>query len=245
MSPSLPLLAPSFPADLRRRLEIAEATAREAILATHAAEARRFVSLLASRVPFDEAVQRYIEVMGLRGDMEEIVRDRAFVALSGVDAETDLARNQPRFGGLNWRYATPLGAVRFVQRQLRRSAEEDLLLEIAAAVAEEALAETHVDHALLFVDLMGRHAPPPRGVSLYLDRMEVPAARARGIYQRTLAALAPEILPRSTEITPPRQPPSPTGTEPVGRSRRALQQQESSSTAAEHTAVTGSTDSAS
>lgn len=197
MQPHLPLWTQRLPAELRRRLELAEAAASEARAETHALQALNLVAVLATRMPFDEAVDRYIEVMGLSGDEAETVRNRALVALGDSEIGAELARERHRTGwGLNWRYATPLGAVRFVRRQMRRNAEEDLWLELAAARAEEALIRTHVRHALNFVEIVGEHAPPPRSIALYLDQLEVPAARARAVYQRALARIAESELPR-------------------------------------------------
>ena len=118
-------------------------------------------------------------------------------SLSDTEVGADLARERHRTGwGLNWRYATPLGAIRFVRRQLRRNAEEDLWMELSAARAEEAIIRTHIQHALAFVEILEEHTPPPRASPLYLDQLEVPAVRARAIYQRAMARVAEVELPR-------------------------------------------------
>jgi hypothetical protein len=193
----MPLWIQRLPADVRRRLELAEAAAREARLNTHAEQALNLVAVLAPRMPFDEAVERYIDVMGLLGEDAETVQTRALVTLGDAQLGEDLARDRHRTGwGLNWRYATPLGAVRFVRRQLRRTAEEDLWLELSAARAEEALLRTHIKHALIFVQILEEQAPPTRAVSLYLDQLDVSAARSRTVYQRALARVAENELPR-------------------------------------------------
>lgn len=197
MQPSLPLWFQRLPPDLRRRLDLAEAAATEARMETHAREALNLVAVLAPRMPFDEAVERYIDIMGLQGDEAEIVHNRALVALSDSELTANLSGERHRTGwGLDWRYATPLGAIRFVRRQLRRSAEEDLWMELCAARAEEALVRTHIRHALNFVKILESYTPPPRSISLYLDQLGVPSARARAVYQRALARVADAELPR-------------------------------------------------
>jgi hypothetical protein len=197
MQSRLPLWIQRLAPELRRRLELAEASAREARSDTHAAQALNLVAVLAPRMPFDEAVDRYIEIMDLSGDEAELVRTRTLVSISEGEVQQYLARERHRTGlGINWRYATPLGAVRFVRRQIRRSAEEDLWMELAAARAEEALIRTHVKHALRFVDFLDEIAAPPRVIALYLDQLEVPAVRARSVYQRALAEVAESHLPR-------------------------------------------------
>lgn len=197
MQPQLPLWFQRLPSDVRRRLELAEAAAVEARHDAHAQQALNLVAVLAPRMPFDEAIDRYIDVMSLGGEEADIVHSRTLVALGQDAMAPELARERQRTGwGLDWRYATPLGAVRFVRRRMRRNAEEDLWLELSAARAEEALVRTHIRHALSFIEIMGEHAPPPRSVSVYLDQLEVPAARARAVYQRTLARVADAELPR-------------------------------------------------
>lgn len=198
MPAPMPLWAQRLPGDLRRRLELAEAAAREARTETHAAQALDLVAVLAPRMPFDEAVERYLDIMGLGGDEAEIVQTRTLIALSNPEVGADLARERHRTGvGFNWRHVTPVGAIRFVRRQIRRSAEEELWEELVAARAEEALADTHTRHALGFAELLGiEDVAPPQGVSLYLDRLDIPSGRARVIYQRALAHLADTYLPR-------------------------------------------------
>ena len=220
MQPTLPLWLQPLPPELRRRLELAEAAAREARLDTHAQQALDLVAVLAPRMPFDEALERYVEIMGLMGEEAETVTTRTLVALGESALGSDLARERHRTGwGLNWRYATPLGAVRFVRRQLRRNAEEDLWMELSAARAEEAIIRSHIKHAMGFVRILSDFAPPTRAVSLYLDQLEVPAARARAVYQRVLARVAEAELPRLLEG--PGAEPRPSTDLPRRRSRRS------------------------
>jgi Rad3-related DNA helicase len=191
-----PMWLTRLPADVRRRLDLAEATAREGRTEAHANQALDLVAILAPRMPFDEAVERYIEIMNLDGEEAEMVHIRALKLLSEREVASELARERRRGGGFRWQYVTPVGAFRYIRRQRRRSAEEELWMELAAARAEEALARTHVEHARAFVDLLEAEADPSRAVSLYLDRMNEPESRARSIYQRTLAELAETLLPR-------------------------------------------------
>lgn len=185
-----------LPGDLRRRLELAEARAREDLAETHARQALDLVAVLAPRMAFDDAVERYLEIMGLEGDAAETVGTRALALLSEQELTRDLARDRHRGWGFDWRYATPLGALRYIQRHRKRSAEEELWMELAAARAEEALAATHMRHALRWIDILGDEADPARAVSMYLDEMDEPDGRARVVYQKVLAHLARTLLPR-------------------------------------------------
>jgi hypothetical protein len=182
--------------EIQRRLDRAEALAREELVETHAALARDLVTILAPRMPFDEAISRYIEIMDLQGEDAETVGTRAVALLNEADVRDDLAREGHRGWGFDWRYATPLGALRYIRRQRKRTAEEQLWMELVAARSEEAVADMHMRHALTFVELLGDEADPSRAVSLYVDRLDLPDIRARLVYQRVMAGLADKLLPR-------------------------------------------------
>lgn len=187
-----------MPPELTRKLERAEALARESLLDVHADLATDLVGILAPRMPFDEAIARYLETMDLDGEEKEAVGTRAVAILDEGDLQEDLAREGTRGWGWNWRYATPLGVLRYIGRVQKRSNEEELWLELAAARAEERLVEEHARFALQFVELMDEHehADPTRAVAHYLERLDVPELRARIVYQRVMARLAEDLLPR-------------------------------------------------
>ena len=188
-----------LPEEVDSRLERAEALAREALIETHAELASDLVGILAPRMPFDEAIDRYLESMGLEGEDAEAVGSRAVAMLDAREISEDLAREGTRGWGFDWRYATPLGALRFIQRQRKRSAEEQLWLELAAARAEERIADAHAEHAQGFVDILEDEVDPTRAVELYVERLNLPEVRARIVYQRVLARLATSHLPRLDE----------------------------------------------
>ena len=186
-----------LPEDTERELERAEAAAHEEMVETHAHLACDLVGILAPRMPFDEAIDRYLESMGLEGDEAEAVGTRAVTLLDEQEIREDLAREGTRGWGFDWRYATPIGALRFIQRQRKRSAEESLWLELAAARAEEKLADAHAVKAREFVEILKDEVDPTTAVEHYVERLRLPDMRARIVYQRVLAQLAEEgLLPR-------------------------------------------------
>jgi hypothetical protein len=191
-----------LPEEIDRKLERAEAFAREDMIETHAELASDLVGILAPRMPFDEAIDRYLESMGLEGEDAEAVGSRAVAVLDEREIREDLAREGTRGWGFDWRYATPLGALRFIQRQRKRSAEEQLWLELAAARAEERIADAHAKHAQAFVEVLEEEVDPTRAVELYVERLNLPETRARIVYQRVLARLAESLLPRLNEDVP-------------------------------------------
>ena len=190
-----------MPPELSRKLERAEALARESLLDVHADLATDLVGILAPRMPFDEAIERYLETMQLEGEEKEAVGTRAVAILDESELQEDMAREGTRGWGWDWRYATPLGVLRYISRVQKRSNEEELWLELAAARAEERLVEEHTRFALQFVELMDEHdhADPTRAVAHYLERLDVPELRARIVYQRVMARLAEALLPRLPE----------------------------------------------
>jgi hypothetical protein len=185
--------------EMHRRLERAEALAREELVETHARLGVDLVGILAPRMPFDEAIERYIESMGLEGDDAEMVGTRAVALMDEEDVQEDLAREGHRGWKFDWRYATPLGALRFIRRQVKRSNQEELWLELAAARAEEAVSRVHERHAMAFVELLDEEVDPVRALELYADRLELTEFRGRLVYQRVMAALAEQMLPRLNE----------------------------------------------
>ena len=188
-----------LPDELDRALEHGEALAREDLIETHARLACDLVDVLAPRMAFDEAIDRYLESMGLENEDAEAVGSRAVALLDERDIREDLAREATRGWQFDWRYATPLGALRFIKRQMKRSAEEQLWLELAAARAEEVIADAHARHARRFVEVLEEEVDPTRAVELYVERLGLPEIRARIVYQRVLARLAESLLPRLNE----------------------------------------------
>ncbi len=187
-----------MPPELSRKLERAEALARESLLDVHAGLATDLVAILAPRMPFDQAIERYLESMELEGEEKEAVGTRAVAILDESELQEDMAREGHRGWGWDWRYATPVGVLRYIGRVQKRSNEEDLWLELAAARAEERLVDEHTRFAIEFVVLMDEHshADPTRAVAHYLERLDVPELRARIVYQRVMARLAEDLLPR-------------------------------------------------
>jgi hypothetical protein len=202
MASPVSLWTQRLPEDAERRLERAEATAREDMVETHARLACDLVDILAPRMPFDDAIERYLESMNLEGEDAEAVGTRAVTLIGMKELNDDMAREGHRGWGFDWRYATPLGALRLIQRHRKRSAEEHLWLELAAARAEEKLADEHVRHAFVFLDILDEHVDPTTAVELYVERLRLPEIRARLVYQRVLAQLAESHLPRLNDDEP-------------------------------------------
>src|SRR6188508_1724409 len=94
MQPSLPLWFQKLPPDLRLKLDLAVAAAVEARIDSHAEQALNLVEVLASRMPFDEAVERYLDMMGLGAEEAQLVQTRALVILGETGVTEELARER-------------------------------------------------------------------------------------------------------------------------------------------------------
>lgn len=198
MPTPLPFWTQRLPHDVRRRLDLAEAAAREARNETHARQAVELVHLVGHRMPFNEAVERYLEAMGVQGDEAEIVHTRALSLLDEEEIAEDDAERRQRRRARRWRLrdATPVGALRLIRRQIRENDREALLMEFVYARAEEALIDTHVAQAREWALLLEDEVNPAHAAALYVDRMELPEPRGRAVYRRLLAELSDDMLPR-------------------------------------------------
>ena len=78
-------------------------------------------------------------------------------------------------------------------RKLSDAAERRLRL--AQARAEEAVLETHVRNALLYVDTLAGELPFDRAIETYIRMLGVPEPLASTVATRTLVVLGDDVLP--------------------------------------------------
>src|SRR3954464_10395529 len=84
------VLIRKFSASTRLRLQLVFARAIEALAETYQIQAAEFVRRLKSRLTVDEALQRFFREVGVPAALEETVRARALISLTG------LIENPPR-----------------------------------------------------------------------------------------------------------------------------------------------------
>ncbi len=88
-------------------------------------------------------------------------------------------------------------------RRLDEGAERRMRL--AQARAEEALIETHVRNALMFIDTLAEDMPFDRAIDTYVRVMGVPEPLASLVATRVLVELGEELVPRrALRPKPPR-----------------------------------------
>jgi hypothetical protein len=79
------------------------------------------------------------------------------------------------------------------RRKMEPAAERRLRLAIARA--EEAIVRSHVDNALMFVDVLAEDMTFDRAMDAYVREMAVPEPLASTVATRTLVVLGQELVP--------------------------------------------------
>jgi hypothetical protein len=213
------------PEPVRRRLEMAGAAAWEAVVDTHANHAAGFVALLRHRLPFDQAVERYLTEMDVRDPMASAIRSRVLTRLEALPdvapptPDTGADEGDGRKGGKGGKGGegvdggeggAPGGLKRFrpdvvakgIARKVRETEALEEWIRLAIARAEEGVLQAHIDNAVSFTDIVRGHLGLDEGVEDYLDLMRITGGRAQSVYQRTMARLADIHLPSGTGPSP-------------------------------------------
>lgn len=84
-------------------------------------------------------------------------------------------------------------------RKMDEAAERRLRL--AQARADEALVETHVQNALLFVDALADELPFDRAIDAYIRVMNIAEPLASTVVTRVLVVLGQDLMPRRDRST--------------------------------------------
>ncbi len=182
---------------VRRRVELAVALAQERLLATHVRHALALVRLTGERLPYGQTVGIYTRVVGLTEDDARVVTTRALATLGEKAAAEDWpelpAEPEPEEGGARRRRTL----LDLVKNRLRGRVDEELRrrVELAAARAEVAVLDAHVENSLEFTELLDGEMSTPDSVELYLDALGVREGIAEVVYYKTLALLADRMLP--------------------------------------------------
>lgn len=191
----------------QRQIDLTTAVCQERLLTTHVRHVLALVDLTAEEIPFDAALDIYVRILRLTPEQARNVGSRALAALgtrSGlprveeldIDAETALAEREEeeRGEGETGRFDAVFSRVR---RRIRGRVQEDLRqrINLAAARAEDAVFETHVENALIFAKALSDEMALPDAVELYLETMIIPEGVSDVIFNRALCTVADDVLP--------------------------------------------------
>ncbi|HEX6036597.1 hypothetical protein [Longimicrobium sp.] len=202
---------------MQRQVDLTTAVCQERLLSTHVRHVLALVDLVTDELPFDSAVDIYARILRLTPEQARNVGSRALAAIgrrSGLteaedlnldlaDDESDLDDSSDR-GSDEGRFDAVFSRVR---RRIRGRVKDDLRqrINLAAARAEDALFETHVQNALVFGKALAEEVPLHEAVDLYLDVMAIPEGVSDVIFNRALRVVADDVLPPLDAARVPRR----------------------------------------
>lgn len=192
---------------MQRQVDLTTAVCQERLLSTHVRHVLALVDLVADELPFDSALDIYARILRLTPEQARNVGSRALAAIGRrtglteaeelnldlADDESDL-EDQAARGSEEGRFDAVFSRVR---RRIRGRVKDDLRqrINLAAARAEDALFETHVQNALVFGKALAEEVPLHEAVDLYLDVMSIPEGVSDVIFNRALRIVADDVLP--------------------------------------------------
>ncbi len=191
-----------FAPTTRLRLQVLFARAWEALADTYHVQAAEFVRRLRTQLPLDEALDRYFREVGVPAAMTDTVRARALIALAPL-IEDAVEPEESRTPG--WSPLRPDQLIGAIRRRAQYVEETNLECRLAASIAEESVAATHVRMALEIAELLADECTPDEAIMHYVRSFNLPAIDAQIIFRRAMAWWAerdPLGLDRVEPVTP-------------------------------------------
>lgn len=191
-----------FSPPTRLRLQVLFARAWEALADTYQVQAAEFVRRLRTQLPLDEALDRFFREVGVPAAMTDTVRARALIALAPMieDSVEPEESSAPAWSPL--RPDRLIGAIR---RRAQYVEETNLECRLAASIADEAVAATHVRMALAIAELLADECTPDEALMHYVRSFNLTAIDTQIIFRRAMACWAerdPLGLDRVEPVTP-------------------------------------------
>jgi hypothetical protein len=118
-------------------------------------------------------------------------------------AEDEVGEPEPRSGG--WSPLRPDQLIGAIRRRAQYVEETNLECRLAASIADEAVAATHVRMALEIAELLAEECTPNESIMHYVRSFNLPAIDAQIIFRRAMARWAerdPLGLDRVEPVTP-------------------------------------------
>ena len=184
-APGLMISTRRFSATTRLRLQVLFARAWEALVDTYQTQAADFVRRLKGQLPLEEALDRFFREVGVPAAMADTVRARALIALAPmVEEDTEVPEENPE---LAWNPLRPDRLFGALRRRARYVEETNLECRLAASIADEAVAATHVRMALEIAELLADESTPDEAIMHYVRSFDLPAIDTQLIVRRTMA----------------------------------------------------------
>jgi hypothetical protein len=176
-----------FSAPTRLRLQVQFARAWEALADTYHLQAAEFVRRLRPQLPMDEALDRFFREVGVPSAMADTVRARALIALAALVEDEEKPEESQVPGWSPLRPDQLIGAIR---RRAQYVEETNLECRLAASIADEAVAATHVRMALDVAELLADECTPDESIMHYIRTFSLPAIDTQIIFRRAMACWA-------------------------------------------------------
>ncbi len=175
-----------FSTPTRLRLQVLFARAWEALADTYQGQAADFVRRLRTRLPMEEALDRYFREVGVPAAMTDTVRARALIALGSLVEET--REGEERSSA--WNPLRPDQMLDAIKRRAQYVEETSLECRLAASLSDEAVAAMHVRMAIETAELLADESTPDEAIMHYIRTFNLPSIDAQLIFRRALARWA-------------------------------------------------------
>lgn len=175
-----------FAASTKLRLQLVFARASEALAETYQAQAAEFVRRLRPRLSVDEALQRYFHEVGVPAALEETVRARALISLSGLIESAP--RQESR--GPDWTVLRPDHMLEALRKRVQYIEHTNLECRLAGSMSDEAVATTHVRMALETAEVLADEVTPDEAIMHYVRTFNLTSIDAQVIFRSALAQWA-------------------------------------------------------
>jgi hypothetical protein len=175
-----------FSAATRLRLQLVFAKAVEALADTYQLQAAEFVRRLKSRLAVEEALQRYFREVSVPAALEETVRSRALISLAGLIESPP----KPDSAAANWNLLRPDHMIEALRRRVQHVEETNLDCRLAASMADEAVAATHVRMALETAGVLADETTPDQAIMLYVRSFNLASIDAQVVFRTAMSQWA-------------------------------------------------------
>jgi hypothetical protein len=190
----------------RLQLQLAFARALEALTDTYQQQAAEFVRRLRPRLSVDEALERYFREVGVPEGIEQTVRSRALISLTGLIESTPRPERQTS----SWGILRPDQMVGAIRRRVEYVEATNLDCKLAASMSDEAIAETHVRSALVVAEVLSDEVTPDEAIMHYVRSFNLVAVDGQVIFRKAMAQWAElhplpgeaQAITRSALVTP-------------------------------------------
>jgi hypothetical protein len=180
------LIGRRFSASTRLRLQLVFARALEALAETYQLQAAEFVRRLKSKLSVDEALQRYFREVGVPAAIEETVRSRALISLAGLIESPPMAEGH----AASWTILRPDHMIDALRRRVQHVEETNLDCRLAASMADEAVAATHVRMALETAEVLADEVTPDQAIMLYVRTLNLSSIDAQLVFRTAMSQWA-------------------------------------------------------